>query len=191
MTNIAMINRDYRKVGDVPYGVIEPMLAEVGSPMIETGRETHLVTSPHSALFWAQAWLENQWKTTGLLIQPEDNNPMGLRPWTDDPNGMPPGATGTIMAPDGGLFLRFESDAFCALEWRRRLFDDPGYKGGVYARTTTLNEMLGVYAPSGDVHPVTGLDNADVKYLESVTTMLMRFFRAEGDQRRPFVPTEH
>ncbi len=191
MTNIAMINRNYRRIGDVPYAVIEPMLAEVGSPMLETGRDTHLVTSPHSALFWAQAWLENQWKTTGILIQPEDNNPMGLRPWTQDPNGMPPGATGTITAPDGGLFLRFESDAYCALEWRRRLFDDPDYKGGVYARTTTLNEMLGVYAPSGDVHPVTGLDNADVKYLESVTTMLMRFFRAEGDQRRPLVITEY
>lgn len=191
MTNIAMISRNYHRIGDVPYGVIEPMLAGIGSPMLETGRETHLVTSPHSALFWAQAWLENQWKTTGIIIQPEDNNPMGLRPWTDDPNGMPPGAIDYITAPDGGLFLRFDSDASCAREWRRRLFDDPDYKGGVYARTTTLNEMLGVYAPSGDVHPVTGLDNADVKYLESVTTMLMRFYRAEGDQRRPFAPTEH
>ena len=100
-------------------------------------------------------------------------------------------AVGIITAPDGGLFLRFDSDASCALEWRRRLFDDPDYKGGVYARTTTLNEMLGVYAPSGDVHPVTGLDNADVNYLGTVVTMLMRFSRAEGDRHRPFVPTEH
>ena len=186
-----MIHRNYHMIGDVPYGVIEPMLAEAGSPMLETGRETHLVTSPHSALFWAQAWLENQWKTTGIIIQPEDNNPMGLRPWEDDPNGVPSGAIDYITAPDGGLFLRFDSDASCALEWRRRLFDDPDYKGGVYARTMTLNEMLGVYAPSGDVHPVTGLDNADVNYLGAVVTMLMRFYHAECDQRRPLVLTEY
>jgi hypothetical protein len=190
MTNLHQIARNYRLIGDVPYAVVEAMLMQELSPMQENGRETHLVTTPHSALFWAQAWLENQWKTTGIIIQPEDNNPMGLRPWLEDPHGMPPGAIGHITAPDGGLFLRFESDADCAREWRRRLFDDPDYKGGVYARTTTLNEMLGVYAPSGDVHPVTGLDNADVNYLGSVTTMLSRFAAAEGGPR-PMVPTPY
>lgn len=190
MTHLAEITRDFRKIGDVPYAVIETMLMREESPMQEDGRQTHLVASPHSALFWAQAWLENQWKTTGLIIMPEDNNPMGLRPWLEDPNGLPPGATGTITAPDGGQFLTFESDAWCAFEWRRRLVDDPGYKGGAYAETTTLAEMLGVYAPSGDVHPITGLDNADVQYVQSVTTMLSRFDLAENDEP-PLYPTRH
>lgn len=190
MTNLFQIARDYRKIGDVPYAVIEKMLVEERSPMQEGGRETHLVTSPHSALFWAQAWLENQWKTTGIILQPHHNNPMSLRPWLDDPNGLPPGAIGHVESPDGSLYLQFESDADCAMEWRRRLFDDPGYKGGVYARTTTLQEMLGVYAPSGDVHPVTGLDNADINYAQSVTTMLSRFAAQEGP-KGPFVPSPH
>lgn len=180
MTNLHQIAREYRKIGDVPYAVIAEMLAERQSPMLEDGRETHLIASPHSALFWAQAWLENQWKTTGILLQPHHNNPLSLRPWLEDPHGLPPGATGHVESPDGSLYLRFESDAYCALEWRRRLIDDPGYKGGVYARTTTLKEMLAVYAPSGDVHPVTGLDNADIRYVESVTTMLARFAAREA-----------
>ncbi len=33
MTNIAMIHRNYHLIGDVPYAVIQPMLAEVGSPI--------------------------------------------------------------------------------------------------------------------------------------------------------------
>jgi len=157
------------------------MLREQDSPMREAGRETHLVASPHSALFWAQAWLENQWETTGIIIQPEDHNPMSLRPWLDDPHGMPLGATHLITASDGGQFLAFERDADCAREWRRRLVDDPDYKDGVYARTHTVDEMLDVYAPSGDVHPVTGADNVDIGYGDAVRTMLARFDRAEHD----------
>lgn len=188
MTNLIQISRDYRRIGDVPYATIAKMLAEQDSPMLEGGRETHLVASPHSALFWAQAWLENKWKTTGIIIQPEDNNPMSLRPWLDDPRGMPEGATRLITAPDGGQFLAFASDADCAREWRRRLVDDPEYKGGVYAATKTLDEMLAVYAPSGDVHPVTGVDNADIGYGGAVRTMLARFDLAENDYP-PFNPS--
>src|SRR5699024_10794011 len=113
---------------------------------------------------------------------------MSLRPWLDDPQGMPPGATHLITAPDGGQFLAFERDADCAREWRRRLIDDPGYKDGVYADTRTLDEMLAVYAPSGDVHPVTGLDNADIGYGAAVRTMLERFDRLENDYP-PFTPS--
>lgn len=187
MTNIAEVTRNYRRIGDVPYAIVESLLRDKQSPMLPTGRQTHTVASPHSALFWAQAWLENQWETTGIIIKPEHHNPMSLRPWLADPGGMPPGATGLITAPDGGQFLSFATDADCAREWRRRLFDDPAYKGGVYARTTTLAEMLAVYAPSGDVHPVTGVDNADVQYVTSVTTMLMRFDIAERGAG-PFEP---
>jgi hypothetical protein len=190
MTSLAAITRNYREIGDVPYAVIARMLLDAGSPMLATGRDTHLVASPHSALFWAQAWLENKWETTGIIIWPEDHNPMSLRPWLQDPNGLPPGATGTIESPDGSLYLRFETDADCAREWRRRLVDDPSYKDGVYAVTRTLREMLAVYAPGGDVHPVTGVDNADIAYAESVMTMLNRFALAEGEQVR-FGPDRH
>lgn len=173
MTNIAAIATNYRNIGDVPFAVIEPMLRDAKSPMLATARDTHDVASPHSALFWAQAWLENQWETTGHIIRPQHHNPVSLRPEVHGQTG--PYAVGLITASDGGQFLTFKTDSDCVKEWKRRLFDDPGYKGGIYDRTQTLAQMLAVYAPSGDVHPVTGLDNADIQYLESVTTKLKRF----------------
>jgi|GEM_PF-4175749 len=181
MTRISAISRDFRQIGDTPYAVIQAMLVQELSPMQETGRDTHLMASPHNALFWAQAWLENQWETTGIILQPHHHNPVSLRPWLEDPAGMPQGATDLVTAPDGGQFLAFASDTDCAREWKRRLVDDPGYKDGVYAETRTLKEMLAVYAPGGDVHPVTGVDNADIGYAASVSTILMRFSLAEGD----------
>ena len=41
MTNIAMIHRNYRMIGDVPYGVIEPMLAEAGAGDREFAQPAH------------------------------------------------------------------------------------------------------------------------------------------------------
>lgn len=178
MTDVSAAARNYRAIGDVPLEVIRKELARVKSPMLASVEATHAAASGHSALFWAQAWLENQWRLTGILIKPDDYNPVGLRPEVQGQLG--PFASGIIQAPDGGQFLRFKTDALAVMEWRRRLFDDPTYKGGVYARTTTLEQMLSVYAPSGDKHPVTGLDNADVKYMESVITMLKRFAALEA-----------
>jgi hypothetical protein len=40
--------------------------------------------------------------------------------------------------------------------------------------------MLGTYAPAGDVHPVTGVDNADIGYADRVRETLKRYEAAEA-----------
>ncbi|MGI8403803.1 MAG: N-acetylmuramoyl-L-alanine amidase [Thermomicrobiales bacterium] len=177
MTNVSA--GSYRAFGDVPLAIITPMLTGHISPMTATAPQTTAAASPHSALFWAQAWVENQWETTGHIISSSDHNPVSLRPWNEDPRGMPKGATGVITASDGGQFLRFASDADCVREWKRRIIDDPNYKGGVYRNAVTLDQMLNVYAPPGDLHPVTGVDNADIGYADIVRTMLAKFAALE------------
>jgi hypothetical protein len=178
----------YRGYGDVEFTVIQKLLADKQSPMVATAHDTHVAAYPHSALFWAQAWLENQWELTGHIIKPKDHNPLSLRPNGTVNNPVKDAnAIGTITASDGGQYLRFATDADCAREWKRRLFDDPTYKGGVYRKASTLEEMLSIFAPSGDVHPETGVDNADAKYVETVKTMLNRFAALEGNQEEPQV----
>ncbi|MGI8406229.1 MAG: hypothetical protein ACR2OE_15970 [Thermomicrobiales bacterium] len=181
MTNVSA--GSYKAFGDVPLAIITPMLTGYISPMAATAQQTTAAASPHSALFWAQAYLENLWETTGHIIHADNHNPVSLRPWNEDPRGMPKGATGVITASDGGQFLKFATDADCAREWKRRLFDDPNYKGGVYRNAVTLDQMLNAYAPPGDVHPVTGVDNADIGYADTVRTMLAKFaaLEAQGD----------
>ena len=178
MTNIAAVDTDFRAIGDTTLDVYRTEFTRTSSPMLGTVADTYAAARPHTALFLAQAFFENRYETTGHILGPEDHNPVSLRPERLDDKG-PYGAY-VITAPDGGQFLGFRSDADCAREWKRRLVDDPSYKGGVYARTRTLAEMVAVYAPSGDVHPVTGLDNADAGYLTSVVTMLRRYAAMEG-----------
>lgn len=175
MVNLAAIDTDFRLIGPVPIEVWRSELLRVNSPLMTYVEAMHDVAGAHSALCLAQAWLENKYATTGIIIKPTDWNPLSLRPWDNDPKGMPEGATGVIVASDGGKFLRFSAPQYCVKEWRRRIVDDPGYKGGVYTKTTSLKSMLGVYAPSGDVHPVTGKDNADIGYASTVTTMLNKY----------------
>jgi hypothetical protein len=172
----------YRQIGDTTLDVYTAELEKVGSPMRSEASAIHAAASPHSALFLAMAWIENKYATTGIIIKSEHHNPVSLRPWTSDPRGMPPGAVGVTTAPDGGQFLRFASWADCVREWKRRLFDDPDYKGGVYKAASSLGEMLNTYAPPHDVHPITGLANEDIAYAEGVGKLLGRFAAAEGKE---------
>ncbi len=164
----------YRSIGDTTLAAYESEFRRGGSPMLQDAAAIHAAAQPHSALFLAMAWHEQRYATTSKSIRPDQHNPVGLRPWDGDPNGMPPGATGRITVSNGGQYLVFDSFANCVREWKRRLFDDPAYKGGVYARTTTLQQMLDTYAPPGDVHEVTGIDNADSGYGADVLALLTR-----------------
>jgi hypothetical protein len=204
MTNLAAIHTDFRDIGDTTLAVYEDEFRRKGSPMLATARTTFDAACPMSALFLAQCGFENQYKTTGEVIKPEDNNPAALRPWPEDPRAtkegdvldwktrgkvgtmkVPPHAAGAIRASDGTYMLRFPSDADCAKEYRYRLQAGSPYKGGVYNRAKTLEQMLAIYAPSGDVHPVTGLDNADADYLGTVTALLTSFKQMEGETPAP------
>lgn len=173
----------YRTIGDLHTTRVIALLTAKASPMVRAAAETNVAASPMSALFWAMGWVENQWETTGHIIKPEHHNPVSLRPWDADPRGLPPGATGTVTAPDGGRFLTFRSDADGAREWRYRL-TNPAYKNGVYTKARTIEQMLAIYAPKGDVHPVTGLDNADIGYADTVARLLTQWEADIGPQDR-------
>ncbi|HXG72822.1 MAG TPA: hypothetical protein VNJ04_19680 [Gemmatimonadaceae bacterium] len=170
-----MIATKYWGIGPVPVDVWRRELVRVNSPLMTYVEAMHTVAGQHSALCLAMCWAENQYATTGIIIKPTDFNPLSLRPWEEDPRGLPIGATGIITGPDGGKFLKFSEPQHCVAEWRRRLFDDPAYKGGVYTKATSLESMLAIYAPPGDVHPVSGLDNADSGYVTTVVTMLHKY----------------
>jgi hypothetical protein len=178
MTNTSA--HTYKTFGDTTLAVFQAEFERLESPMLADAQATFEAARPHSALFLAQSFMENQYETTGHIIKPHHHNPVTLRPWPEDPRGMPPGATGTVTAPGGaGQFLAFATDADCVREWKRRLFDDPDYKHGVYLPATTLEQMVNIFAPPGDVHPITGEDNAHIRYAETVRKMLARFARIE------------
>ena len=172
MTNPAAQN--WREIGDTSLRVYRAEFRRVSSPLVKYAKHLYDAARPYSALVLAHMWAENQYSTTGILVLPEHNNPMALRPG--------PGITvpHTILP---GYFLAFEHPADCVLEWKRRV-NDPTYKadiypGGAYTSTTTLDQYLAVYAPSGDVHPVTGEDNADIGYPATIRTMLSRYAAME------------
>jgi len=152
--------------------------------------------------------LENQLASTGTVILAGDYNQLGLRPWIGDPTAthyvtvidyqtrasvgqtmyVPPEATGVIRHPSGGgygYFLRFGNYPACVREWKRRIIDDPGYKNGVYNNAITLEQMCEIYAPSGDVHPDTGVDNAEIGYAGRVRTFLRQWAAAGGGETGP------
>jgi hypothetical protein len=142
MTDLAMVDVDYRAIGPTELSVWEAEFARVDSPLLPFVREMHAVAGAHSALCLGMMWLENQYATTGILIRPEDYNPLSARPWRDDPT----------------------------------------YKGGVYTSKLSLAEMLATYAPPGDVHPETGLDNMHIDYAGVVRKKLAEFAQMEGQK---------
>lgn len=164
---------EWRAIGDTTLNVFAAEFSRVSSPLFTNAAAIYDAARPHSALALAHMWAENQYSTTGLIIKPHHNNPMALRPGPGI--GVP---YGTITAPDGSQFLTFDHPADCVIEWRRRI-QDPTYKGGVYTATDTLDEYLAVYAPAGDVHPITGADNADIGYPTTIRTMLSRYAALE------------
>jgi N-acetylmuramoyl-L-alanine amidase len=70
-------------------------------------------------------------------------NPLNLRPVG------PADSRPVAVHPRDGIFLAFAGPLDFAAEYVWRL-SDPTYKGGVYARTTSILELIGVYAPRGD-----------------------------------------
>jgi hypothetical protein len=174
MTDPRQIEIDYRRIGPTTLAVWQAEFRRVGSPLLANAEAMWRAAGEHSALALAQMWIEDQYETDRKLLSPSDNNPLNLRPWPADPHP-PRGVVGVKQD-----FLQFDSPVSCVREWRRRIVDDPSYKNGVYGEARTLAEMVAIYAPAGDVHPVTGIDNADIGYADVVTTMLRRFADLEG-----------
>lgn len=197
--NLNMINVDFRQIGDVNVSVYEHEFRRLGSPLLASAVALRNAAVPMSALMLAQMFMENKYSTVGFIIKPADNNPVAMRPWEHDPRRttakpvidwstraqvgtmvLPPHYAGAIRAGDGTHMARFNSLADAAAEYKYRLQAGSPYKGGIYNPARTLQQMLNIYAPAGDIHPVTGVANEHSGYYSSVVTMLNNYAKLQG-----------
>jgi N-acetyl-anhydromuramyl-L-alanine amidase AmpD len=176
MTNPLASN--WREIGDTAFEVFEQELARVNSPMLPYARALYERSKPHSAMFLAHSWIENQHATTGRIIKPEHHNPLSLAARYGEETIPYPAS-----ASFDNFFARYPEWVDAVDAWKRRFTDTRfGYKD-----SQTLDEYLGVYAPDGHVHPETGVDNADIKYPEKFRTLLRNYAVKEGQTPMPTI----
>lgn len=124
-----------------------------------------------TSLWEAQSWYEAKHETVRSRLTPDDHNPTNMKWWPEDPRGMPAGATGKKpVGNDQGWYLTFKDYPSAVREYRRRVTDDPTYKGGAYKPTMTLAEYLYTYAEPTEIHPDSGKDTWDI-YPEVVSRL--------------------
>lgn len=188
------VDTAYRSIGAVPVSVWEAEFKRLSSPLLPHVGGLHAGAGVHSALALAMMYVENKYGTASKIIRPDDFNPMSLRPWPADPRAVvtgdildwqtrqsvgtirvPPGASGAIRDSLGGLSLRFDTPEDGMREWVRRIITDPKYKNGVYVPATSIVEMIRIYAPKTDKHPVSGAYNDPEAYAATVVAMLKRY----------------
>src|SRR5690606_33894840 len=93
MTNLSAVTSDYRRIGRTTLDVWTHYLSEPSanggaSPLLPHATAMWTEAGEHSALCLAQMKLENDFARTGIIIQPEDGNPLSLRPWIEDPRAV-------------------------------------------------------------------------------------------------------
>ncbi len=137
----------------------------------ETDRDV-LRTTDHNP-FNMKAWVNNRWADDGLFRNGRQSIPVSA--WADYQS---PESMGAIQVVPTGLtgdapYLVFDSYVSAAVQWRRRVIDDPRYKGGVYTRVDTLQDYIETYAPVKDYHVNTGVNNAT--YYPNMVDLLTRF----------------
>ena len=130
---------NWRDLGDVPRSTFRSEFARLGSPMLDEADAIHDVARPHSALCLAMIWVEQKYATFSS-IPTLFHNPLSLA----RPNGTP--------ADGDDRWERYDTWAAGTKAWRERI-TSPDYKPsnpGVYARTTTLEDLIGAYAPPSE-----------------------------------------
>ena len=119
-----------------------------GSPTLADDAACCAAAGPNGALALVQAWVEDQYATTGS--KPQAKNPLNLRPGLDRRSPI-------VEIPGKGAFLTFDTYAACFIEWRRRLFDEAAtYKGGVNAKAGPSIPEFATSAATVDVYRAMG-----------------------------------
>ena len=130
---------NWRDLGNVSLADFRAELDRLDSPMLDEAETIHEAARPHSALCLAMMWVEQKYATLSS-IPTSFRNPLSLA----KPDGTP---------EDGDdRWERFESWTEGVRGWRERI-TSPDYKPsnpGVYARTTTLEDLIGVFAPPSE-----------------------------------------
>ena len=130
---------NWRDLGDVPLSAYRTELARLNSPMLDEAEAVYEAARPHAALCLAMMWVEQKYATLSSIPAPF-HNPLSLA----RPDGSP--------ADGDDRWERFDTWADGVRAWRERI-TSPDYKPsnpGVYARTTTLEDLIRVYAPPSE-----------------------------------------
>ena len=162
----------WRDSGDTTAEAFAAELSRLNSPMQAEAAAIYEAARPFSLLVLAHSFAENKHDTVGRLITPDMKNFMALRPRRYPEE-----------AGERNGFATFASYAVCVRAWRRRLTDasiDSIRTPKNYAAATSLLEYCTVYNPPGDVHPITGLENAPARYCNELLETINRLPAAAG-----------
>ena len=155
------MSTDWRTLGDMAIGDWVAELERLGSPLLAESAAAHAAARPHTRLALAMSFHETKHGTLFTVT------------------GFDAGFKNPLALMVDGQYARFPNWAAAFAEWRRRL-TDPTYKSGVYARTTTLSELIHEYAPAS-------AGNDEARYLEAVTECLTAFSK-ETNMTYPSYP---
>lgn len=147
----------WRTLGDTTLATYRAEFARLNSPMLAEAEAMLEAARPHSALALAIMFHEKKYDTVTDIIPAEFHNPLA------------------VGKPQGGIGLdrweQYETYADAVTAWKERV-TSLTYKEGIYARTTTLAELIHVYAPAKD-------NNNEVRYREVLLERLAAFPKAE------------
>lgn len=160
---------NWRNYGDVTEERWRQTIESVGGPAELASSDSWQAARPHSALLLAMMGRENRWGTTQNQNPLSAKNALNMRP--------PLRADGTR---DPG-YMSFWGWAEGIAAARERITSQT-YGGGIYARTTTLPELIHVFAPSSD-------NNDEAEYVRFVEDRFREWSVAGGEQpmKRPTV----
>ena len=149
----------WREIGPTTAAVWEYELRNItpaGSPMLPEAAACHAAAQDHSALALAMAWVEQKYGTYTAVIPAWHHNPMSLR--------------------DGaGGWQQFQTYADGIAAWYR-LLTDPNF---LYANTTTVAELIHIYAPDWDPDLPPG-QSQEAKYVREIDQLVTRYRALEG-----------
>ena len=147
----------WRTLGDTTLATYRAEFARLNSPMLADAEAMYEAARPHSALALAIMFHEKKYDTAIDIIPAEFHNPLAV--------GKPLGGIGLDR------WEHYETYADAVTAWKERI-TSLTYKEGIYAQTTTLAELIHVYAPAKD-------NNNEVRYREVLLERLAAFPKAE------------
>jgi len=137
---------NWREIPNCSYETWHTEITEAGGPPMLAAKVSYESAIPMTALCLAMLHAESSYATDFNANKPQNKNPLNLRP------------------RGGAGYLEFVSYADCIRNWRLRLLD-PDY---AYAHTTTIQDLVHVYAPSTD-------GNNETAYVASIDRDLARW----------------
>ncbi len=130
-------NTPWRTLSPVPYATWVSNIAAAGGPLELRSQAAYDAAGDLSGLALAMLGQESSYGTRFNRNVAGNHNPLNLRP------------------ASGDGYLRFDRWVDGIRAWSERI-TDPAYKQGIYAGTTTISDLINVYAPPSDSNDTAG-----------------------------------